>query len=108
MVSRAISPYPGRLSENSPASQKSFQTRIPFSSQAWKNSSRVLDPIQLRIMVKFMSRCMPITARIFSGGIRRSSSSQPQLPPRQNTRTPLTLIFNGTGALLTACTSVHC
>ena len=40
-------------------------------------------------------------------GIRRSSSSQPQLPPRQNTGTPLTLIRSGTGALSTLLTSVH-
>ncbi|QNE18671.1 hypothetical protein F1D05_13070 [Kribbella qitaiheensis] len=94
--SRAISPYPGRSSENSPASQKSFQTRMPSSSQAWKNSARVLDPIQFRIVVRLMPRCVPITAHIFSGDIRSSSSSQPQSPPRQNTfEDLLTVLWQG-------------
>ena len=41
-----------------------------------------------------------------SGSMRRSSSSQPQLPPRQKTGTPLTLITRG-AELLTDFTSVH-
>ena len=40
-------------------------------------------------------------------GIRRSSSSQPQLPPRANTGTPFTLIFSGSAALSTDFTSVQ-
>lgn len=86
---------------------KSFHTRIPCSSQAAKNSSRSDVPTQLRIMVKFMSRCMRTAASIRSGGILRNSSSQPQLPPRASTRTPFTLIFNGSGVLDTDFTSVH-
>lgn len=64
-------------------------------------------PTQLRIIVKFMSRCMRTAASIRSVGIRRSSSSQPQLPPRASTRTPFTLIFSGTGLLSTDFTSVQ-
>lgn len=86
---------------------KSFHTRIPCSSQLAKNSSRLLLPTQLRIMVKFMSRCIRTAASIRSAGILRSSSSQPQLPPRTRTRTPFTLIFSGSGVLVTDVTSVH-
>lgn len=86
---------------------KSFHTRMPYRSQAAKNSSRSLLPTQLRIIVKFMSRCMRTAASMRSGGIRRSSSSQPQLPPRASTRTPLTLIRSGRPALDTDFTSRH-
>ncbi len=86
---------------------KSFHTRMPCRSQAAKNSSRSLLPTQLRIMVKFMSRCIRTAAFMRSAGIRRSSSSQPQLPPRASTRTPLTLIFSGSGVFDTDLTSVH-
>lgn len=86
---------------------KSFHTRMPYRSQLAKNSSRSLLPSQLRIMVKFMSRCIRTAVSIRSAGIRRSSSSQPQLPPRQKTRTPLTLIFSGCGVLSTDFTSVQ-
>lgn len=88
-------------------SQKSFHTRMPFSSQAAKNSSRLLEPIQLRIMVKFMSRCMATVSSIRWGRTRRSSSSKPQLPPRHITRTPFTAICNWVPVLLTEVTSVQ-
>ncbi len=84
---------------------KSFHTRMPYRSQAAKNSSRSLLPTQLRIIVKFMSRCMRTAASMRSAGIRRSNSSQPQLPPRASTRTPLTLIRSGSGAFETDFTS---
>lgn len=90
----------------SPA-QKSFHTRMPFSSQAAKNSSRLLDPTQLRIIVKFMSRCSATASAIRWGSTRRSSSSKPQLPPLASTRTPLTLICSGVPELLTFLRSVQ-
>ncbi len=65
----------------------------------------MLLPTQLRIIVKFMSRCIRTAVSMRSAGIRRSNSSQPQLPPRQNTRTPLTLIFSGAIELSTDLTS---
>lgn len=86
---------------------KSFHTSMPYASQLAKNSSLLLLPSQLRIMVKFMSRCIRTAVSIRSAGIRRSSSSQPQLPPRQKIRTPLTLIFSGSGVLSTDFTSVQ-
>ena len=86
---------------------KSFQTSSPNSSHAAKNSSRLLHATQLRIIVKFMSRCIRTAASIRSAGIRRSSSSQPQFPPRHSTLTPFTLIFSGSGARSTDFTSVH-
>ena len=86
---------------------KSFQTSSPNSSQAAKNSSRSLEATQLRIIVKFMSRCIRTAASIRSAGIRRSSSSKPQFPPRHSTLTPFTLIFSDSGARPTVFTSVH-